>query len=71
MINDQCQEVHQVQEKINRTISLFLIALVFILFIPSVSFGATYDDADTITYTTKEEKEVDFDEDDFLMPVMT
>ena len=66
MINDQCQEVHQVQEKINRTISLFLIALVFVLFIPSVSFGATYDDADTITYTTKEEKEVDFDEDDFF-----
>ncbi len=54
------------QDRIKRTFSIILAALVFALFLPSVSFGATYDDADTITLTTQKGKEVVFDEDDFF-----
>lgn len=53
----------------NRRIALFLIVLVSVLFIPlqpSVSYAKTYSGyADTITYTTDEEEDFEFVEDDF------
>ncbi len=53
------------QEIINKKIAFIMILFITVLFIPNVSYAATYDDADTITYETDAEEAVTFKRADF------
>ena len=53
------------QKMINKRIAFIMVLFITVLFIPNTSYATTYDDADTITYTTDSDEEVTFDEEDF------
>jgi len=55
-----------VQEIINKRIAFIMVLFITVLFMPNIAYATTYDDADTITYTTDAEDEVTFDEDHFF-----
>lgn len=54
------------QEMINKRIAFIMVLFITVLFIPNVSYAATYDNADTITYKTDAKKEVTFGKKDFF-----